>query len=101
VSKVDAGFIGKACLLLGAGRSRADGVIDPLVGVSNLKKIGERVEAGEPFAVIHASGREALTAALPLVEKAFGWSVDKPEEPDLITEISPRKAIMKTGAVLK
>ncbi len=40
---------------LGGGRTRADDVINPAVGLSELVSLGQRVEAGEPLGVVHAA----------------------------------------------
>ncbi|MBU4198452.1 MAG: thymidine phosphorylase [Verrucomicrobia bacterium] len=80
IQSVDAGRIGKACLILGAGRTRVTDSIDHAVGVSALKKIGEPVEQGEPLAVLHAHDRESLAEARTLVRDAFGYS-DTPVSP--------------------
>jgi len=70
VKKMDAETIGRAALLLGAGREKADDPIDFAVGFSAIKKIGEHVEAGEPLFSIHARSEQTLAAVLPLLETA-------------------------------
>jgi pyrimidine-nucleoside phosphorylase len=70
VKKMDAETIGRVSLLLGGGRQTADGAIDFAVGLSGIKKIGERVEAGEPLLSIHARTEQSLHAVLPLMEQA-------------------------------
>ncbi len=81
---VNAEKIGQACLLLGAGRRRVTDGIDPAVGVSGLKKIGEPVRRREPLAVIHARDRKSLAAARALVGEAFGYSAAPVPAPPLI-----------------
>lgn len=68
---VDAEKIGRASLLLGAGRAKTTDVIDPAAGLSGLVKIGEHVEAGQPLVTLHAATQDRLEAALPLVAEAF------------------------------
>jgi pyrimidine-nucleoside phosphorylase len=70
VKKMDAETIGRASLFLGGGRQTADDTIDFAVGLSGIKKIGERVEAQEPLLFVHARTDQALLSALPLLEKA-------------------------------
>ncbi|MCX6997894.1 MAG: thymidine phosphorylase, partial [Kiritimatiellaeota bacterium] len=41
VAAADAEYIGRACLLLGAGRAQITDTVDPAVGVADLVKIGE------------------------------------------------------------
>jgi pyrimidine-nucleoside phosphorylase len=70
VTKMDAETIGRVSLLLGGGRQTADDAIDFAVGLSGIKKIGERVEEGEPLLTVHARTDQALRLVLPLLEKA-------------------------------
>jgi pyrimidine-nucleoside phosphorylase len=72
VKKMDAELIGRASVLLGAGRQTATDQVDHAVGFSGIKKIGDKVEAGEPLLTVHARSKAALGTVLPLVEKAAG-----------------------------
>jgi pyrimidine-nucleoside phosphorylase len=71
VGKMDAETIGRASLFLGGGRQKVDDTIDFAVGLSGIKKIGERVEAQEPLLFVHARDDQALLSVLPLLEKAI------------------------------
>jgi len=70
VTKMDAETIGRVSLLLGGGRQTADDTIDFAVGLSGIKKVGERVEKGEPLLSVHARTDQALRLVQPLLEKA-------------------------------
>jgi pyrimidine-nucleoside phosphorylase len=70
VTKMDAETIGRISLLLGGGRQTADDAIDFAVGLSGIKKVGERVEKGEPLLNVHARHRQALESVLPALEGA-------------------------------
>lgn len=61
IERMDAGLIGRASLLLGAGRARAEDAIDFAVGFSQIKAPGKKVEADEPLFVIHARSDGDLT----------------------------------------
>ncbi len=71
VSDVDAMGVALAALRLGAGRAKASDRIDPAVGVDALVKIGERVAAGAPLCVIHASDEAALVEAQRMLSAAI------------------------------
>ncbi len=86
VQTADAGKIGRASLLLGAGRTRTTDTIDHAAGLSNLVKIGEKVFKGESLALLHASTEERIAAALPLIESAFTISPDPVTPPPLVLE---------------
>jgi pyrimidine-nucleoside phosphorylase len=87
VSKADAEAIGRASLLLGAGRTKTTDTIDHAVGISDLKKIGERVEAGEPLCAIHSNGHEDDIPFFQTLESAFEISEGPVEPPPLILEV--------------
>ena len=70
VKKMDAETIGRAFLFLGGGRETADDSVDFAVGLSGIKKVGERVEAKEPLLFVHARDDQTLASILPLLEKA-------------------------------
>jgi len=70
VKKMDAETIGRASLLLGGGRKTAEDTIDFAVGLSGIKKIGERVEKDEPLLMVHARNEQSLQLVKPLIEKA-------------------------------
>jgi len=67
---IDAEAIGRASLLLGAGRQRSDDAIDFAVGISALKKVGESVAKNEPLMFVHARSENALDQVRPLLEQA-------------------------------
>ena len=71
LTRMDAGLIGRACIALGAGRSKASDTIDFAVGVSGIAKISAAVNSGEPLLTIHARDEETLKAALALIGQAI------------------------------
>jgi thymidine phosphorylase len=52
------------------GRQTAEDAIAFAVGLSEIKKIGEHVEAQEPLLLVHARTDQALLSVLPLLEQA-------------------------------
>jgi pyrimidine-nucleoside phosphorylase len=86
VAHVDAGSVGLATMLLGAGRDRVEDAIDPAVGVRILAKPGEAIKAGEPFIEVHFREERRLTEAVVLLYNA--WRIDdaRPAETPLILE---------------
>jgi pyrimidine-nucleoside phosphorylase len=71
VKKMDAEIIGRVSLLLGGGRKTADDTVDFAVGLSGIKKIGERVAKGEPLLTIHARTDQSLRLVKPMIEEAL------------------------------
>lgn len=55
ISELIADEIGKAAMMLGAGRQTKDSVIDLSVGIILHKKLGDAVQAGDIICTIHAN----------------------------------------------
>ena len=64
---MDAREVGIATMLLGAGREKLDAHIDYAVGIELHKKVGDRVEKGEPVATFHVNNETKL----PLAQEMF------------------------------
>ena len=73
VQAIETREVGLAAMALGAGRSRLEDPVDPAAGLVVLRKRGDRVEAGEPIAVLHAGDRllEPLPAVVARVQAAW------------------------------
>ena len=63
--------IGQATMLLGAGRARVDSKIDPSVGVILHKKVGDRVEVGEPLCTVLVNDEPGIEDALEMIGCAY------------------------------
>ncbi|HEX8310608.1 MAG TPA: thymidine phosphorylase [Chthoniobacteraceae bacterium] len=70
LQRMDAGLIGRACIVLGAGRSRASDAVDFAVGFDRIAKVGALVEKGEPLLRVHARSEASLAEGLRLVTEA-------------------------------
>jgi pyrimidine-nucleoside phosphorylase len=68
---IDAGAVGRAMTLLGAGRLRQEDRVDPGVGLELAAKVGDRVEPGGPLGTVRFNDRERWRLAQPLLESAF------------------------------
>jgi pyrimidine-nucleoside phosphorylase len=70
VIALDAELVGRASMLLGAGRDRLDGVIDHATGIVLHRKIGDEVRAGEPVMDLHYNDARRLDEARALAHQA-------------------------------
>jgi pyrimidine-nucleoside phosphorylase len=86
VTAVDAMVVALTALRLGAGRARAEDDIDPAVGVSALVKVGEKVEAGQPLALIHANDDDAWAEAEVRLRDGITLGDQPPAPTPLIAE---------------
>jgi pyrimidine-nucleoside phosphorylase len=71
VSQVDALGVALAALRLGAGRAKAEDVVDHAVGLSGIVKVGDRVAQGAELCTIHASSEHAAAEAAEILAKAI------------------------------
>lgn len=71
IYEVNALSIGRAAVLLGAGRLKKEDRIDPGAGIYLHKKCSEKVKKGERLATLYASSNKKISQVIPEVEKAF------------------------------
>ncbi len=71
IRRVDAEAIGRATVLLGAGRDTVGAAIDHAVGAVVHRKPGDAVSAGDTLADLHYRREDDVAAAQRLVEEAF------------------------------
>ena len=74
VAQANARIIGEAAVELGAGRAKKGDPIDHAVGFEILRKVGERVEQGQPLFTVHANSQAALQKAISAVLPAWQFS---------------------------
>lgn len=87
VSHIEADEVGLAAMHLGGGRVTKDSVIDLSVGIMLSKKVGERVQAGETIAIIHAADEAAAKTAADELLKCYEFSAQPVAANVLIKEI--------------
>ena len=63
LSRIDAINIGKAAVMLGAGRERKNDPIDLAVGIVVHQKVGSHINTGDPLFTIHANNPEIINSA--------------------------------------
>lgn len=86
VKSIDTRKIGLAVVSLGGGRTKSSDKINPHVGISRLKKIGEEVSSFEPLCVIHYSDAKSLESAKKLILESYEVGPGNYESPELIKE---------------
>jgi pyrimidine-nucleoside phosphorylase len=86
VADVHAERIGRACVLLGAGRLRAEDTVDPGAGAVLLAHHGDRVTAGDGLVEVHYRADAHLGAALDLLRSAWTIAEDMPPPQSLVLE---------------
>jgi pyrimidine-nucleoside phosphorylase len=71
ITSMNAQTIGLAATDLGAGRATKEDTIDPAVGLVMLKKLGDRVEKGEPILEMHVNPTSNLEGCVQRLQTAF------------------------------
>jgi thymidine phosphorylase len=71
VQRLDAELVGRASMLLGAGREKAGDAVDPTAGITIRRKPGDNVRAGEPVLDLHFNDDRGLAAARDLIAQAI------------------------------
>lgn len=80
VTGMDTEGIGFSSVLLKAGRSRKDDIIDSSAGLILKKKYGDWVKKGEVLAELHASEESLFGPAEKLLLRSYRISEEKPKE---------------------
>jgi pyrimidine-nucleoside phosphorylase len=80
ISGTDCEQFGIALAMLGGGREKKEDRIDHAVGLQFHKRIGDRVEDGEPLATIHYNNGTRLAEAQHLISASYFVSPDAPQK---------------------
>jgi len=86
LAQVQARSVGEAAVTLGAGRAKKSDPIDHAVGFVIRRKVGDKVEKGEPLFTVHANDEAKLTEARDSVLNAHVFSEDPVESLPLFYE---------------
>ncbi len=81
VASFDTELIGKASLVLGAGRMRIEDKIDPMAGIYIAKKIGQEIKKGEILFRLFGSSRKAVSEAKMMLSESYKIRKEKIASP--------------------
>ena len=81
VTAIQCEQVGIASLILGGGRSKKEDTIDPAVGITLHKKVGDLVSANETLCTIHYNDDRNLAEARHMLEEAFTVGEHLPTTP--------------------
>jgi pyrimidine-nucleoside phosphorylase len=84
VAGIETERVGWATMALGAGRLRVEDAVDPAVGFLFHKKLGDRVEKGEPLLTAHYNEERKWEEARRRLENAYTIAATAPAVPPLI-----------------
>ena len=84
LTRLDAETVGRAAVLLGAGRAEKGSTIDHAAGIVFHKKTGDAVSIGDPLATLYAGSEDRLTAGAERFHAAFAIGKEPPAPAKLI-----------------
>lgn len=84
VIKMDAAALGRAAMLLGAGRNRKEDNIDLAAGIILLHRRGDLVEAGEALAILFTNEADRIPSAQALCREAIAVGPTPPPPQPLL-----------------
>ena len=84
---IDATEVGKAALILGAGRVQKEDKIDLGAGIELLSCDGKQVKKGEAFAILHYEEEEKALQAEKILKSAYEIKSDKMDTKALIKNV--------------
>ena len=87
VNHIEADAVGLVAMHLGGGRETKESEIDLSVGIILRKKLGDRVEAGESIAQIHAANAEDAQRAIKELLACYTFSTEPVEPSSFIKDI--------------
>jgi thymidine phosphorylase len=87
VRRIATTAVGEAALHLGAGRSTKEDAIDHAVGIVVLAKRGDRVEAGDRLADIHAQDQDTADSAAAEIAAAYELGAEPPEDRPVVLDV--------------
>jgi len=79
ITSMDTRALGMSVVAMGGGRRRATDAIDYSVGLTQMSRIGQKVDTQHPLAMIHANSEEAWQQAAEAVRSAATLSDEAPE----------------------
>jgi pyrimidine-nucleoside phosphorylase len=86
VTDIDAEKVGRATMLLGAGRHRVEDAVDHAVGVMILAGVNEPIREGDAFVEVHYRSDERLATAVELLKPAWTIADAPSRQPSLLID---------------
>lgn len=86
IKHIDAELIGKAAMMLGAGRATKEDIIDHSVGIIMEKKVGDKFKKGETLLKVYYK-KELSKETLKVLDKAFEYTDKEVEKKKIILDI--------------
>lgn len=86
VASIDTFGIGMAVVKLGGGRVKVTDRVDPVVGITILRKTGDRISRGDTIAIVRANDADRAETAEDQIRSSYLFSSKRPNAKKLIKE---------------
>ena len=87
IKKIKTEEIGKAAMIIGAGRAKKEDEIDHAVGINIFKKVGEKIAESEKIAEIYYNNGENVEESKNMILEAFVLTEEKVEKQKAVLKI--------------
>ena len=87
IKKIKTEEIGKAAMIVGAGRAKKEDEIDHAVGINIFKKVGEKIAKNEKIAEIYYNNGENVQESKNMILEAFVLTEEKVEKQKAVLKI--------------
>ncbi|MBO5212680.1 MAG: thymidine phosphorylase [Clostridia bacterium] len=87
VSKISALNVGRASMLLGAGRTKKDDIIDTYAGILLNCSVGDKIKSGEKIATLYSSSSELFDDCEKILLDAISICDTPPQKSKVIIDI--------------
>ena len=87
VQRIEARSLGVLLNALGGGRNRKDDLLDPLVGIELLHRVGDNVKAGEKIGIVYYRTDEQLAMIEQTLKEAISVGRDPVISPKCVVEV--------------
>ena len=87
IKKIKTEEIGKAAMIIGAGRAKKEDEIDHAVGINIFKKVGEKIAKNEKIAEIYYNNGENVQESKNMSLEAFVLTEEKVEKQKAVLKI--------------
>lgn len=87
IAKIDTRTLGLSAVNLGAGRKYLDSPIDHSVGIRVFKKVADKVDKGEPIALVYYNIEKDIDTICTIIKEAFSIEDTPVEKQQLIIDI--------------
>ena len=87
IKKIKTEEIGKAAMIIGAGRAKKEDEIDHAAGINIFKKVGEKIAKNEKIAEIYYNNDENVEESKNMILEAFVLTEEKVEKQKAVLKI--------------